>query len=110
MTAGRGRVAHHVAAFDEAVASGDWASFATRFAEDAVLDFVGVPAGPFVGRAAIAAAYDAQPPTDTMDLLGVETDGDVDVARFVWRAGGTGTMRFTWRDGTIARLVVAFDA
>ena len=35
------------------------------FAPDGVLRFEGVPVGPFVGRAAIAAAYDERPPDDT---------------------------------------------
>lgn len=47
----------HVAAFNDAVRSGSWAAFAGRFAVDATLTFVGPPVGPFVGRAAILAAY-----------------------------------------------------
>ena len=104
------RVAAHVAAFNETVGTGAWQSFSERFATDATLTFVGVPVGPFAGRQAIAAAYAAQPPTDTMAVTGVETDGDDDVARFAWSAGGTGTMRLTWRAGAVAALTVAFDA
>ncbi len=103
------RVAAHVAAFNETVASGEWEAFSERFADDATLAFEDVPAGPFAGRPAIAAAYAAQPPTDTMTLTGVETDGDRDVARFAWSAGGTGTMRLTWRAGAVASLTVSFD-
>jgi hypothetical protein len=40
----------------------------------------------------------------------VARDGDHDVVRFAWDAGGNGTMRVTWRDGEVAGLVVAFDA
>jgi len=104
------RVAAHVAAFNDTVASGEWEEFSERFADDATLAFVGVPVGPFTGRSAIAAAYAEQPPTDTMTITEVETDGAHDVARFAWSAGGTGTMRLTWRDGAVAALTVAFDA
>ncbi len=104
------RVTRHVAAFNETVATGEWESFSERFSDDATLAFDGVPVGPFTGRGAIAAAYAAQPPTDTMTLTGVVTDGDHDIARFAWSAGGTGTMRLTWRAGALAALTVAFDA
>ena len=103
------RVAAHVAAFNEAVASGEWEQFSQRFADDATLAFAGVPVGPFTGRPAIAAAYAEQPPTDTMTVTDVETDGDHDVARFAWSAGGTGTMRLTWGAGAVASLTVSFD-
>ena len=106
------RVARHVDAFAAAVASGDWEGFAQRFAEDAEMVFVGVPAGPFVGRAAIAAAYAADPPDEPMALTGpVVTDSDGAVAPFRWVAsGGTGTMRLRFDvAGLVERLVVAFD-
>ena len=103
------RVAAHVAAFNDAVRSGAWAEFSGRFADDAELVFEGVPAGPFRGRADIAAAYVAQPPSDTLRVLDATTDGDTDVVRFSWDEGGTGTMRLTWADGSVSRLVVSFD-
>ena len=59
-----------MAAFGEAVASGRWAAFAERFADDAEMEFVGVPVGPFSGRAAIAAAYEADPPREALELPG----------------------------------------
>jgi steroid Delta-isomerase len=102
----------HVAAFDAAVASGDWGAFAARFADDAVLAFVGPPVGPFEGREAIAAAYAAQPPDDTISIAGpVTTEGDETVVPYRWDAtGATGTMRLTPApDGLLRRLVVTFD-
>jgi SnoaL-like domain len=48
------RIAQHTAAFNAAVQSGDWRSFAERFTPDATMRFIRVPAGPCVGRAAIA--------------------------------------------------------
>jgi steroid Delta-isomerase len=100
----------HVAAFNDAVRSSGWDVFAARFAGDARMEFVGVPVGPFSGPAAIAAAYRADPPDDTMTTLGTASDGEVDVVRFAWDHGGTGTMRLSWTaDGEVAGLSVAFD-
>jgi steroid Delta-isomerase len=103
------RVRAHVELFNASFQSGDWKAFTDTFTDDAVMTFVGVPAGPFHGRAAIAEAYARQPPTDTMSVRTVETSGDTDVVRFAWSAGGTGTMTMRWRAGKVAELVVAFD-
>lgn len=103
------RVVRHVDAFNEAVRNGDWAHFAERFSDDALLDFVGVAAGPFRGRDAIAAAYDEQPPTDTLVPTEVAPDGVADVCRFRWSTGGSGRMRLLWRGDLVAELVVSFD-
>jgi steroid delta-isomerase len=100
------RTTDHVDAFNDAVATGDWDTFAHRFAHDATMSFVGVPAGPFHGRTAIAQAYRENPPTETMKLL---EDGD-QAARFQWSGGGTGTMELTWApDGTVQALIVSFN-
>lgn len=102
----------HVEAFDAAVRSGDWDGFAARFADDAVLVFVGPPVGPFLGRDAIAAAYAAQPPDDTISIAGAVTvEGDETVVPYRWdTTGATGTMRLTASpDGLLQRLVVSFD-
>ncbi|MFI5694264.1 nuclear transport factor 2 family protein [Kribbella sp. NPDC051586] len=100
------RTADHVVAFNQAVTTGDWATFAERFAEDAVMSFVQVPAGPFEGRTAIAAAYRENPPTETMALL---DDGE-ELARFRWSGGGTGSMELRWApDGAVQALTVSFD-
>jgi len=100
------RTSDHVTAFNHAVTTGDWDTFADRFAEDATMTFVNVPAGPFHGRTAIAAAYRESPPTETMTLVGL----DEDTARFRWAGGGTGTMDLTWTpNGAVQALTVAFD-
>jgi GNAT superfamily N-acetyltransferase len=107
-----GRADAHVRAFNKAVGSGAWTAFAGRFAVDARMEFVGVPAGPFVGRASIAAAYDASPPDDTIERRGavVEAGGET-VVPYRWvRSGETGTMRLGFdADGLVQRLVVTFD-
>ena len=112
MTAKEGldRVAEHVAAFNQAVRSGDWKRFSTRFTEDATMRFVGVPVGPYLGRDAIARAYLDQPPTDTMRVGDVASAGEIDTVQFAWSAGKGGVMRMTWREHFISELEVAFDS
>ncbi|TDW84053.1 SnoaL-like protein [Kribbella pratensis] len=106
------RTANHVDAFNLAVTTGDWDTFADRFAADATMRFVGVPVGPFEGRTAIAAAYRENPPAETMTLLEAMTlleDGD-ERARFRWSGGGTGSMELRWApDGAVQALTVSFD-
>ena len=106
-------LARHVETFNAAVRSGDFAPLVALFADDATLEFAAVPAGPFHGRDAIAAAYAEQPPTDTMTVLAVriEDDGAV-VEPFSWSSDAgarSGEMRLVVRGGEIHRLVVAFD-
>ena len=59
----------HVERFNEAVRSGDFTD-AGGICTDAEMAFEGAPAGPFLGRDAIAVAYAAMPPTDEVLLLG----------------------------------------
>ena len=102
----------HVEAFNAAVPSGGWDAFAARFADDAVLAFVGPPVGPFAGRDAIAAAYAAQPPDDTISITGTVTvEGDETVVPYRWAApGATDTMRLRAApDGLVGALTVTFD-
>jgi hypothetical protein len=103
-------VSAHAVAFNTAVRGGDFAAFAETFTEDAVMRFAGLPFGPFVGRAAVAAAYTAQPPSDTLTIRDVVSDGDTDEVRFTWDAGpGGGGMTVRWRDGQVADLTVRLD-
>ena len=102
----------HVARFNEGVRTGDFGPMLERFSEDAELTFEGVPAGPFRGRAVIAAAYREQPPDDEVRVLAAEEREDgVVVARYAWaREPGkaAGEMRITRAGDEIARLVVTF--
>jgi hypothetical protein len=101
----------HIAAFNEAVVSGEWAAFVSRFDDDAVLEFVGPPVGPFRGRAAIAEAYRTSPPDDTIAPAGAPHQDDVElIIPYRWVAtGAAGTMRITDNGRLITRLVVTFD-
>ena len=105
-------LAHHVETFNAAVATGDFGPLVALFAEDASLEFAGVPVGPFEGRDAIAEAYAARPPTDTMTVLDtrIGSDGTI-VEAFSWSADAgvrSGEMRLTVDGGRIRRLVVVF--
>jgi steroid delta-isomerase len=103
------RIKQHATAFNDAVQSGDWHSFADRFTPDATMRFVGVPVGPFLGRAAIAQAYAERPPTDTLTISRVDSIGAVDTVFFAWSAGGGGVMRLTWEGPLVASLEITFD-
>ena len=76
----------HIRRFNEGVRNGDFGPMVEGFTEDAELHFEGVPAGPFAGRDAIAAAYLEQPPDDEVEILGVEDrDDGVVVAGYAWK-------------------------
>jgi hypothetical protein len=103
-------VERHVRAFNHGVRSGDWEPMLALFADDAELRFENVPAGPFVGRGAIRAAYREQPPDDEIALLGVQDDGEHTVtAAFAWLKGGTGRLVLEHDRGLVTRLTVVFD-
>ena len=94
-----------VAAFNEGVRSGDWSQLVALFAEDAVLEFEGIPVGPFAGRDAIAAAYRTMPPDDEIVLL----DGG---PRYAWSKEperAAGELHLDERDGLIVRLRVLYE-
>ena len=103
------RVVAHVAEFNQAVDSGDWAGFADRFTDDAMMTFPDLPVPAAHGRDAILAAYVASPPDDSMVALGATTDEETDHVEFAWSRGGTGQMWITWRGDLVASLEVRFD-
>jgi steroid Delta-isomerase len=94
-----------VAAFNEGVRAGDWTSLVALFAEDGMLEFEGIPVGPFRGRDAIAEAYRAMPPDDEIVLL----DGG---PRYAWSKEPerpAGELHLEERDGGILRLRVLYE-
>jgi steroid delta-isomerase len=101
----------HIEVFNAAVLTHDWSAFVGRFTDDAVVEFVGPPAGPFVGREAIAEAYEQSPPDDTIEPNGFPTvELEELVVPYRWvSTGASGTMRFTERGDKISRLVITFD-
>jgi ribosomal protein S18 acetylase RimI-like enzyme len=105
----------HVAAFNDAVASGTFSDFLTRFSDDAVMRFENVPGAgthEFAGRAAIASAYREQPPDDQIDIAGEARDEGGSIAiPFTWRRDRSpGVMRITRDRGRISRMAVLFGS
>src|SRR5689334_2557110 len=103
------RVLEQCRLFNEGVRTGDWGGYLARFADGATLRIEGDPGSPYVGREAIAAAYAGAPPEDTITVRSVDSDGDLDVARFAWSEGGGGTFRLRWSAGRIIELAAEFD-
>jgi hypothetical protein len=104
-------VREHERLFNDSVRSGDFDAFVATFAEDATMRFDDVPVGPFKGRDAIAKAYAAQPPSDTMSIRSIEEVAPETVhTKFDWDAGGSGSMQVRWRDGQVAELTIAFNS
>jgi hypothetical protein len=94
----------YIARFNEGVRTGDWSRFLELLDEDATLEFVGIPVGPFEGRDAIGEAYRTQPPDDEIVLL----DGD----RYAWSkepGRPAGELQLEERDGRIARIRVLYE-
>lgn len=113
MGAAREFADQHVAAFNRAVATGDFTAFLARFDDDAVMRFENVPGAgvlEFAGRPAYTASYAEQPPDDLISIAGpVRGEGGTIVVPFVWqRDGAAGSMSLTIRDRRIARMVVTF--
>jgi steroid delta-isomerase len=103
-------VAEHAGLFNQSVRSGDFTAFLDTFAPTAVMRFVGLPAGPYVGRDAIAEAYARQPPDDTMSVVGVHEAGpDTAQVEFAWSRGGTGSMTVSWHNGRVIDLTIALN-
>ncbi len=103
----------HIRRFNAGVRSGDFRPMMKQFSDDAVLEFRGVPVGPFRGRDAIHVAYLSRPPDDEIEVLEIE-EGEAEIrARYAWlrdegRAAGD---IFLTRDGDrIAHLLVTFDS
>ena len=106
-------LADHVTRFNDGVRSGDFESMLELFADDSVLEFEGVPGGPFHGIDAIRAAYREQPPDDEIAIEEPRQDADTIVAPYGWQRDGgrrAGELRLTIREARIVRLVVTFDA
>lgn len=107
--------AEHIALFNTAVTSGDFAPLLARLTDDAIVRFENVPVAgtlEFSGRTAYTSAYDSNPPDDQIDQVGdpVEEDGAV-VVGFVWRRDRTaGSMRLTVTDDDlISHMLVTFS-
>jgi steroid delta-isomerase len=107
----RDLVSQHVALFNQGVRSLDFGPMLEQFTDDAELVFEGVPAGPFRGKEAIAAAYRTQPPDDEIDVSRVDAADAQIVVSYAWRTKPErrGRMIISPDGDRIARLIVTFD-
>lgn len=62
-------LARHVAAVNASVTGWGIYKLTADLAPDCIMQFEGIPVGPFKGREAIADAYRANPPDDTIVVL-----------------------------------------
>ena len=101
----------HIAFFNQGVQSGDFGPMLEQFTDDSELLFEGIPVGPFRGKAAIAAAYAAQPPDDEIEVLETHEQQGKILAAYAWRAKPgkhAGEMIITPAGNKIARLLVRY--
>jgi steroid Delta-isomerase len=98
----------YVDLFNSAVVTGDWDRWAAALTQDVVMEFVGVPAGPYTGRSAVLDAYRKHPPDDTIEPGGSVSHAAVDVIEFDWSRGGGGVLRLSWRADRVSKIVVEF--
>jgi hypothetical protein len=94
----------YVAQFNEGVRTGDWSRMLELLHDDATLEFIGIPVGPFHGSDAIGEAYRTQPPDDELVLL--------DGTRYAWAKEPerpAGELHLEERDGKITRIRVLYE-
>jgi steroid delta-isomerase len=99
----------HVEGFNEGVRSGDWAVMLEQLADEAELEFLGIPVGPFSGRAAIADAYIAQPPDDELIVLERLSE---DAVVYAWSrepSRPAGELHLTVEGDRITRIRVLYE-
>jgi RimJ/RimL family protein N-acetyltransferase len=106
------RLARHVGSFNAGVRTGDWGRLMSGCTDDVALEFVGVPVPTVTGRAAVEAAYRADPPTGEIVVSDCRREGDEVTAE--WRmlaspAERVGELRLRLRDDRVARMLVSFD-
>lgn len=74
-----------LAVVNEGVRTGRWTGIEQLLRDDAEMEFVGIPVGPFIGREAIVEAYRTQPPDDAFVRLGaVSHKGPWFVSTYAW--------------------------
>ncbi len=99
--------------FNQGVRSGDFSAMLEHFTDDAEQIFIGTADGPFRGKSNIAAAYQANPPTQELKLLAAtEQDGRI-IADFAWRSSPyeyAGKLIIDCEGEKITRLVVMYES
>ena len=98
-------VEEHVARFNEGVRTGEWSRMLELMTDDVVLEFAGIPVGPFHGHDAVRAAYESQPPDDEIVLI----DGGPAYAWASKPGVRAGELRLVGREGKVASLTVVYE-
>lgn len=99
-----------VSLYNAGVRTRHFSGFIAMLAEDAVLDFEGVPErGAIDGKAAIAQHLADDPPDDELRVKRWKRSGDSIVAEFAWAdiPEGGGCLFIEPRDGSVARITIA---
>jgi steroid Delta-isomerase len=99
----------HVENFNTGVRTGDWTPMLELMTDDVELRFVGIPVGPFEGRAAVGEAYRTQPPTDCLRVLEDRGDGTAVYAWLKEPERPAGELHLTERDGRISRIRILYE-
>ena len=104
------RVEEYVEAHNRARRTLEFSALAALFHRDGELSFVGIPAGPFVGRATIEKAFAENPPSDDLVVFDLsEPETDIAECAYGWASKPDereGTFRLESDKGQIKRLVV----
>lgn len=108
-TSGPQRIVEFIDRFNTGVRTGAWDEYLGQLAENVRMEFKNGGPEPLDGRDAVAAAYAAAPPDDTITVLNLAAEGLVDIVEFAWDGGGDGTMRIAWTpDDRVATVVIEF--
>lgn len=102
-------IEQYAATHNYGVRTGDFARLAALLHPAAEFVFFNIPAGPFIGRAAITAAFAAQPPTDELRLTDIAVSGTEQRAAYGWRRAphvAEGVLIIRVREGLIERIEV----
>jgi len=102
-------LSRHVENFNVGVRTGDWIPMIELMTEDADLEFVGIPVGPFHGREAIAEAYRTMPPDDGLLVIEDRGDGTAVYALMNEPERPAGELYLEERDGLISRLRILYE-
>jgi SnoaL-like protein len=102
-------LSRHVENFNAGMRTGDWAPMVELMTEDADLEFVGIPVGPFHGREAIEEAYRTMPPDDGLAVIEDRGDGTAVYAWLKEPERPAGELHLEERDGLISRLCILYE-
>jgi hypothetical protein len=98
-----------VALYNSGVRTRDFSGLLALLTDDATMEFEGSERGPLIGKRAIAAHFEDEPPDDPICVKRWKRDRDSIVAEFSWTdiPEGGGCLILRPRDAHIASLTIA---